>query len=149
LSPEEVAQLIDVALTPYHRTLLMTLYATGLRRAGLTRLKVTDIDSQRMVVRVQGGKGRKDRDVMLSPKLLDEFRKHWHRLKRKPSVWLFPGNWHHISDRPITTEVVWHACRNAAQRADIKNKCTRLPYVIASQPISRNGVQTCAASRCC
>jgi len=59
----------------------MTLYATGLRRAELARLKVTDIDSQRMVVRVQGGKGRKDRDVMLSPKLLDEFRKHWRRLK--------------------------------------------------------------------
>ena len=71
LSQEEVAQLIDAALTPYHRTLLMTLYATGLRRAELARLKVTDIDSQRMVIHVQGGKGRKDRDVMLSPKLLD------------------------------------------------------------------------------
>jgi integrase/recombinase XerD len=92
LSQEEVAQLIDAALTPFHRTLLMTLYATGVRRAELTRLKVTDIDSRRMVIHVQGGKGRKDRDVMLSPKLLDEFRKHWRRLGRKPSVWLFPGN---------------------------------------------------------
>ena len=100
LSQEEVAQLIDAALTPFHRTLLMTLYATGLRRAELAHLKVTDIDSQRMVVHVQGGKGRKDRDVMLSPKLLDEFRKHWRRLKRKPSVWLFPGNRHHSSDQP-------------------------------------------------
>ena len=54
--------------TPYHRTLLMTLYATGVRRAELTHLKVSDIDSQRMVIHVQGGKGRKDRDVMLSPK---------------------------------------------------------------------------------
>jgi site-specific recombinase XerD len=122
LSPEEVAQLIDAALTPFHRTLLMTLYATGLRRAELARLKVTDIDSHRMVIRVQGGKGRKDRDVMLSPKLLDEFRKHWRRLKRKPSVWLFPGSRHHSSDRPITTKVVWQACRNAAQRAGIKKQ---------------------------
>jgi len=122
LSAEEVAQLIDAALTPYHRTLLMTLYATGLRRAELARLKVTDIDSHRMVVRVQGGKGRKDRDVMLSPKLLDEFRKHWRRLKPKPSVWLFPGNRHHSSDQPITTKVIWQACRNAAQRAGIKKQ---------------------------
>jgi integrase/recombinase XerD len=60
LSQEEVAQLIDSALTPYHRTLLMTLYATGVRRAELTRLKVTDVDSKRMVIHVQGGKGRKD-----------------------------------------------------------------------------------------
>ena len=100
----------------------MTLYATGVRRAELTRLKVTDIDSRRMVIHVQGGKGRKDRDVMLSPKLLDEFRQHWRRLERKPSVWLFPGNRHHSSDQPISTKVVWHACRNATQRAGIKKQ---------------------------
>ena len=122
LSQEEVAQLIYAALTPFHRTLLMTLYATGVRRAELTRLKVTDIDSRRMVIHVQGGKGRKDRDVMLSPKLLDEFRKHWRRLGRKPSVWLFPGNRHHSSDQPISTKVVWHACRNATKRAGIKKQ---------------------------
>jgi integrase len=74
LSREEVARLIDAALTPYHRTLLMTLYATGVRRAELTHLKVSDIDSNRMVIHVQGGKGRKDRDVMLSPKLLTALR---------------------------------------------------------------------------
>src|SRR3984893_7000873 len=119
LSQEEVAQLIDSALTPYHRTLLMTLYATGVRRAELTRLKVTDVDSKRMVIHVQGGKGRKDRDVMLSPKLLDELREHWRRLKQKPIVWLFPGNRHHSSDQPITTKVVWQPCRNAAKRASI------------------------------
>jgi len=58
LSQEEVAQLIDAGLTPYHRTLLMTLYSTGVRCAELTHLKVTDIDSRRMVIHVQGGKGR-------------------------------------------------------------------------------------------
>jgi integrase/recombinase XerD len=120
LSQEEVAQLIDAARPPLHRTLLMTLYATGLRRAELARLKVTDIDSRRMVVHVQGGKGRQDRDVMLSPKLLVELRQHWHRLKPKPRELLFPGNRHHNGDRPITTKVVWNACRNAANRAGIK-----------------------------
>ena len=122
LSQEEVARLIDAARTPFHRTLLMTLYATGVRRAELTHLKITDIDSQRMVVHIQGGKGRKDRDVMLSPKLLQELREHWRRLKRKPSEWLFPGHRHPTNDRPISTKVVWQACRNAAQRAGIQKE---------------------------
>src|SRR6202165_5440793 len=120
LSQEEVTRLINAAHPPLHRTLLMALYATGLRRAELARLKVSDVDSQRMVIHVQGGKGRKDRDVLLRARLLGELRKHWQRLKRKPSEWLFPGNRHHTSDRPITTKVLWHACRNAAKRAGIK-----------------------------
>ena len=120
LSQEEVTQLIDAALTPYHRTLLMTLYATGARRAELTHLKVSNIDSQRMVIRIQGGKGRKDRDVMLSPKLLHELRVHWHRLQRKPSSWLFPGNRHHSGDQPIDTKTVWNACKEAAKRAGLR-----------------------------
>jgi integrase/recombinase XerD len=122
LSREEVARLIDAALTPYRRTLLMTLYATGVRRAELTHLKVSDIDSKRMVIHVQGGKGRKDRDVMLSPKLLAALREHWRALPRKPSAWLFPGNRWHTGDRPITTKVVWSACKEAVQRAGIKKQ---------------------------
>ena len=120
LSQEEVARLIDAAGTPFYRTLLITLYATGLRCAELTLLKVSDIDSKRMVIRVQGGKWRKDRDVMLSPKLLEELRKHWHRLRRKPSDWLFPGNRWHTAHYPIDTKTVWHACDGAAKRADLK-----------------------------
>jgi integrase/recombinase XerD len=120
LSQEEVARLIDAARTPYHRTLLMTLYGTGVRRSELTHLKVRDIDSQRMVIHVQGGKGRKDRDVMLSPKLLEQLREHWRQLKRKPSLWLFPGNRRHTGDMPITTKVVWYVCQQAAQRAGIQ-----------------------------
>src|SRR5260370_20729327 len=119
LSPQEVARLIDAALTPYHRTLLMTLYATGVRRAELTHLKITDVDSQRMVVHIQGGKGRKDPDLMRSPKLLQQLREHWRRLRRKPSEWLFPGHRHHTNDKPISTKVVGQACRNAAQRAGL------------------------------
>ena len=91
-SPEEVARLINSATAPFYRTILMTLYATGMRRAELAYLKISDIDSQRMVLHVQGGKGRKDRDIMLSPKLLEALREHWRGLKRKPKVWLFPGN---------------------------------------------------------
>jgi site-specific recombinase XerD len=122
LSQEEVARLIDAASSPYHRALLMTLYATGMRRAELTHLKVSDIDSQRMVIHVQGGKGRKDRDVLLSPKLLEVLREHWRGLKRKPSAWLFPGNRWHTGDAPIDTKVVWYACKEAAQRAGLQKK---------------------------
>jgi site-specific recombinase XerD len=119
LSPEEVGRLIDSATTPFYRTILMTLYATGVRRAELTHLKVSDIDSRRMVIHVQGGKGRKDRDIMLSPTLLETLREHWRGLRRKPKVWLFPGNRWHTSDHPITTKIVWLACREAATRAGL------------------------------
>jgi len=122
LSQQEVARLIDAASTPYHRTLLMTLYATGVRRAELAHLKIRDIDSQRMVIHIQGGKGRKDRDVMLSPKLLEALREHWRGLPRKPSAWLFPGNRWHTGDTPIDTKVVWYACQQAARRAGIQKK---------------------------
>jgi len=127
LSQEEVAQLIDAAPTPYYRTILMTLYATGIRNAELTRLKISDIDSQRMVIHIQGGKGRQDRDVMLSPKLLQELRAHWRRLRKK-STWLFPGNRWHSGDRPMDTKTPRHACQQAARRAGIKKKV--YPHVL-------------------
>jgi site-specific recombinase XerD len=98
----------------------MALYATGARRAELARLKISDIDSQRMVVHIQGGKGRKDPDVMLSPTLLEALRDHWRSLKRKPKVWLFPGNRWHTSEKPIDTKVIWLACKQAAERAGLK-----------------------------
>ncbi len=122
LSQEEVARLIDSALTPFHRIVLMTLYATGVRRAELARLKISDIDSRRMVIHIQGGKGRQDRDVMLSPKLLDALREYWRGLKRKPSEWLFPGGCSHRADHPITPKAVYHACRQAARRAGLQEK---------------------------
>ena len=126
LSPEEVAQLIDAAHSSFHRTLLMTLYATGLRNAEVTRLKVNDIDSQRMVIHVQGGKGRQDRDVMLSPILLTELRAHWQRLPRK-SIWLFPGNRWHSGDRPFDTKTPRHACQYAARLSQRHLNATASP----------------------
>jgi len=123
LSQEEVARLIDAALTPLHKVVLMTLYATGLRRAELTQLQVSDIDTQRMEIHVRGGKGRKDRDVMLSPVLLDALRQYWRTLQRKPRRWLFPGGrWHSDVERPMTDKVVWYACQQAARRAGIDKR---------------------------
>jgi site-specific recombinase XerD len=122
LSPEEVTQLINSALTPFHRILLMTLYATGVRRAELTRLKITDIDSRRMIIHIQGGKGRKDRDVMLSPTLLEALREYWRGLKPKPTHWLFPSGRSHTGNHPISPRTIWNACENAARRAGIRKK---------------------------
>jgi integrase/recombinase XerD len=122
LSPEEVTQLIDSALNPFHRILLMTLYATGVRRAELARLKITDIDSRRMIIHIQGGKGRKDRDVMLSPTLLEALREYWRGLRPKPTHWLFPGGRSHTGNHPISPRTIWNACENAARRAGIRKK---------------------------
>jgi site-specific recombinase XerD len=119
LSREEVSRLIDAALTPLHRVVLMTAYATGLRRAELARLQIGDIDSQRMVIHVRDGKGRKDRDVMLSPTLLEALRQYWRGLKRKPKQWLFPSRQSHRADLPMSDKVFWHACQQAARRAGI------------------------------
>lgn len=119
LSQQQVRKLIESATTPFYRIILITLYATGLRRAELARLKVTDINSERMMIHVKGGKGRKDREVMLSPKLLDELRRYWRSLRRKPKTWLFPGNRWHTAEHPIDTKVVWQACRQAAMRAGL------------------------------
>src|ERR1700757_2105668 len=100
----------------------MTLYATGARRAEVARLKISDIDSQRMVIHIRGGKGRKDRDVMLSPKLLDALRVYWRGLKKKPTDWLFPGNKWHTANWPVTTKVLWIACQQAGICAGLEDR---------------------------
>jgi site-specific recombinase XerD len=123
LSPEEVERLIASAKNLMHRAMLMTLYATGLRRSELCQLKVTDIDSQRMVIRVRQGKGARDRDVLLSPKLLETLRKYWQWMK--PKTYLFPGlinGWR--ADVPITPKVVWNAVTEARERAGIEKHVT-------------------------
>jgi integrase len=75
-----------------------------------------------MVVHIHEGKGGKDRDVMLSPKLLEELRIYWRGLRRKPTEWLFPGNRWHTGSRPITTKVLWDACQIAAERAGLRHE---------------------------
>jgi integrase/recombinase XerD len=72
-----------------------------------------------MVIHVKGGKGRKDRDVMLSPKLLLELDQYLDGLRQRPTTWLFPGNRWHTSEKPVTANVIWNACRDAAVRAGL------------------------------
>jgi len=98
------------------------LYATGMRRSELARLKVEDIDSQRMVIHIRQGKGGKDRDVTLSPRLLEVLRDYWKW--RKPKVYLFPSLLRPRPDKPITSKTIWYAVREAAGRAGIKKKIT-------------------------
>jgi len=120
LSEEEVARLIESACSSYHRVILMTLYATGLRREELSRLKLTDVDSQRMVIHVRQGKGNKDRDVTLSPRLLEVLRAYWRW--RKPKIYLFPSLLRTRPEQPISSKTVWYAVREAARRAGIQKK---------------------------
>ena len=89
LNSEELVRLFTVASDPKHRALLMTAYTAGLRASELTRLRVADIDSGRMALRVDQGKGNKDRYVPLSPQLLTRLRAYWRRVR--PAQWMFPG----------------------------------------------------------
>jgi site-specific recombinase XerD len=134
LSQDEVVRLIDSASNLFHRAMLMTLYSTGARRAELCHLTVGDIDSARMLVHIRHGKGGRDRDVPLSPKLLETLREYWRWMR--PKTYLFPGTengWR--ADKPITAKMVWEACRQAAQRAGI-TKPVR-PHLIRHYAASR------------
>lgn len=119
LSPEEVRHFLSCVASPKHRTILTTCYAAGLRISEAARLKPADIDSQRMVIRVDQGKGQKDRYVMLSPKLLEILREWWRMAKPKP--WLFPGN---IPGRPISKSAVELACQEAHRASRISKPIT-------------------------
>src|SRR3954454_18779119 len=119
LSPEEVLQFLGCVPGFKHRTILTTCYAAGLRISEAIRLKVPDIDSQRMVIRVEQGKSQKDRYVMLSPKLLDILRTWWR--VAKPKGWLFPG---YRVDGPITREAVENACQQAQRCCGITKPIT-------------------------
>ena len=123
LSQEEVSRVINAAGTLFRRTLLMTLYGTGMRRSELAHLKVGDIDSQRMIIRVVAGKGGKDRDLPLSPALLETLREYWRW--RKPKLYLFPTRTlRRRLDRPISDKTIWIACSEAAHRAGIHKRVT-------------------------
>ena len=123
LSREEVSDLINAAGTLFRRTLLMTLYGTGMRRSELAHLKVGDIDSQRMIIRVVAGKGGKDRDLPLSPTLLETLREYWRW--RKPKLYLFPTRTRRVQrEEPISDKTVWIACSEAARQAGINKRVT-------------------------
>ncbi len=119
LSPEEVVHFLACVTHPAHRTILTTCYATGLRISEAVRLTISAVDSQRMVLRVDDGKGHQDRDVMLSPKLLEILRDWW-RVHRPPH-WFFPGE---DPERPLTSHAVREACQRAHHRSRISKPIT-------------------------
>ena len=123
LSQAEVAAVLTALPNLKHRAILATLYAAGLRVAELCQLQVTDVDSARMVLRVQQGKGHQDRYVMLSPKLLPLLRQYWQQDTPRP--WLFPG---HPRTRPMTTKAVCLICRHAGQAARLAKAIS--PHVL-------------------
>jgi site-specific recombinase XerD len=117
LSPEEVALLLAHAPGLKYRAALSIAYGCGLRVSEIANLKVADIDSARMLIRVEQGKGRKDRFAMLSPDLLDLLRQWW--LVKRPRGWLFPGQ---QPAQPITTRQLNRACHAAAQAAKLDKR---------------------------
>ena len=122
LSVEEVAQLLEAARPGRERILLQTAYACGLRISELLNLQVTDIDSARMVVNVRQGKGAKDRQVPLSPRLLSELRNWWSLHRRKP--WLFPGCIERTWDKPMQATCVQRLCQKIVTRAKLRKNAT-------------------------
>jgi site-specific recombinase XerD len=119
LSREEVQQFLEGVPLLKHRTILSVCYAAGLRISEAVRLQPAHIDSARMVLRVEQGKGQQDRYVMLSPRLLDLLRVWWK--VAKPWPWLFPGR---AADRPITPKAVEEACQQAQRRCGIPKPIT-------------------------
>ena len=123
LSQEEVRRLIQCAGSPLHRIWLLMLYATGIRREELVRLKIGDIDSDRMLLRIRQGKGKKDRDVMLSPRLLEELRDYWRSANPKPKTYLFPGKGpHQNAAAHVDSRSIFNAVQQAVQRAGIDKR---------------------------
>ena len=114
LSPEEVLRLLEAAPGPKHRAALSLAYGAGLRAMEVVGLKVSDVDSKRMMIRVEQGKGRKDRFAMLSPQLLELLRDWW-RIAH-PKVWMFPGR---DCINPMTTRQLNRICHMAAELAGL------------------------------
>jgi integrase/recombinase XerD len=119
LSAEEVARFLAAVPSRKHRTALMTAYAAGLRVSEVVRLKIADIDSSRMLIRVEQGKGGRDRYIMLSPQLLVVLRAYWR--EARPEHWLFSGQ---DESRPLDASVLQAACRTARERAKLGKPVT-------------------------
>lgn len=119
LSPEEVLRFLGCVRSTKHRAILTTCYAAGLRISEAVHLKPSDIDSQRMVIRIDQGKGQKDRYVMLSPTLLETLRNYWRTARTKD--WLFQGD---IPGQPIDRSSVEQACQKARRLSGIRKPIT-------------------------
>jgi len=119
LSPDELVRFFAAVANLKHRAILMTAYAAGLRVSEVTHLRVSDIDSQRMVIHVRRGKGQKDRYAMLSPRLLEILRAYWKAAR--PADFLFPGA---VPEQPITTGSVRRVCYRARRAAGLAKHVT-------------------------
>ena len=117
LSPEEILRLLQAAPSFTHHVILSTIYGTGMRVSEAVHLRAIDIDSQRMMIRIEQGKGGKDRYVQLSPKLLELLRSYWRKVR--PREWLFPGQ---APDQPLTRDAVGDAVTLASERAGLKKR---------------------------
>ena len=126
LSQEEVSCLINASSNLFERTLLLVLYGTGMRRSEVARLKIAHFASQRMVIHVVDGKGHKDRDLPLSPTLLENLRVYWRWLK--PRTYLFPSRMHRDGEQPISDKTVWLACTKAARNAGLRKSAS--PHLV-------------------
>lgn len=127
LATEEVTALINAVQNIKHQAILETVYSGGLRVNEVRRLRVTDIDSKRMTIRIQQGKGGKDRYVMLSPKLLETLRQYCREAKRTrpgkmPKTWLFPGVGN--GDDPINERTIQKIVKKSAKKAGIRKRVT-------------------------
>jgi len=120
LSPDEVRRMLEAAPGLKYKAALSIAYGAGLRVSEVVSLKVSDIDSERMLIRVEQGKGRKDRNAMLSPVLLELLREWWKVCRSRG--WLFPGGRNPV--QPMTTRQLTRACHTAAQAAEIKKRVT-------------------------
>ncbi len=119
LSLEETARFFAAIVGLKHRAILMTAYAAGLRISEVVALRIDDIDSKRMIIRVRQAKGQRDRNVMLSPRLLALLREYW-KVARS-TEWLFPGD---VPGRPITDGAVNHICVQASRAAGLGKHVT-------------------------
>ena len=117
LSPEEVLRLLQAAPSFPHHVIFSTMYGTGMRVSEALHLCAVDIDSQRMMIRIQQGKGHKDRYVQLSPKLLELLRTYWRKVR--PPEWLFPGQ---SPKQPLSREAVGQAVTQASTRAGLSKE---------------------------
>jgi integrase/recombinase XerD len=119
LSPQEVLQLLQAAPSFPHHVIFSTMYGTGMRVSEAVHLRAANIDSQRMMIRIELSKGHKDRDVQLSPKLLELLRCYWRKVR--PGAWMFPGQ---IPNQPLCRYAVGDAVAQASRRAGLTKHTT-------------------------
>ena len=130
LSPEEVQRFFDALESLKYRAILMTAYAGGLRVSEVVALRIKDIDSQRMLIRIDQGKGRKDRFIPLAERALEILREYWKAAR--PKDFLFPGRG---KSRHLTRHSVWRACKRAMRKAGIqKTDSHTTSFAIGTRP---------------